>query len=103
MFLAFMSRNRDLSRYTAHKWKYEKLRFRREHETASPVTKARQNVPTPSRIDSRNSTMPDSGPPTAIDADNYTLIDEVAPGHRLVAPENALHPAILRDNKRRPR
>jgi len=31
--------------------------------------------------------MPDSGPPTAIDADNYTLIDEVAPGHRLVAPE----------------
>lgn len=84
MFLAFMSRNRDLYRVT-RRIKYEKLRFRREHETATPVTKARQNVPAPSRIDSRNSTTPDSGPPTAIDADNYTLIDEVAPGHRLVA------------------
>lgn len=44
-----------------------------------------------SQIDSRNFATPDSGPPTAIDADNYTLIDEVASGHRPVRLRRACY------------
>lgn len=54
-----------------------------------------------SQIDSRNSATPDSGPPTAIDADNYTLIDEVASGHRSVRLRRACYiqpfPEIIND------